>query len=59
MRKILKSQLIKGMKVESEHSRSKAIQKRIAMAHLKENPNYYKRVRLGKKYKEYLISVRK
>lgn len=57
--KYTRKQLIKGMKIESEHSKSKKMQKRIAVAHLKENPNYYQKVKLGKNYKEYLISVRK
>lgn len=37
-----KKQLLKGMKVESEHTKDKQIQKEISKDHLSENPAYYK-----------------
>ena len=37
-------QLKKGMKVESEHSKDKDLQKRIALQHLDENIDYYKKL---------------
>lgn len=38
------TQLKKGMKVESEHSNSKEVQKTIALQHLDENIDYYKKL---------------
>jgi DNA-directed RNA polymerase subunit RPC12/RpoP len=37
----LQSQLIKGMKVESEHTKREAVAKIIALHHLEEDPRYY------------------
>jgi len=37
-----KSQLLKGMRVEREHTNNPRIAKQIAKAHLSENKNYYK-----------------
>lgn len=49
-----KVQLKKGMMVEKEHSNNIYVQKDIAKAHLKENPDYYKNY--DGKGKEYLVS---
>jgi len=38
---ILKKQLEKGIKVETEHTKNKEVAKRIAMDHLTETPDYY------------------
>lgn len=53
-----KVQLKKGIKIESEHSDNKKVAEIIAKQHLLENPNYYKKVKLGQG-KEYLISKKK
>ena len=37
----LQSQLVKGMKVESEHTKREAVAKIIALHHLEEDPRYY------------------
>lgn len=37
-------QLRKGTEVELEHTRSRKIARRIAMDHLVEDPNYYKKL---------------
>ena len=47
--------LKKGMKVESEHSNNKDVQRKIATDHLNENPKYYDKVNLKSKSKEYLV----
>lgn len=57
--KILKSQIAKGIKVEMEHTKSRVLARKIAIDHLHENPNYYKKVKFGKGYMEYLVSVKK
>lgn len=42
--KFNKKNLDLGMKVESEHSSSKCVQKQIAKAHLVEDPKYYQKL---------------
>lgn len=37
----MNKQIEMGIKVESEHTKNKTMQKKIAMDHLKENPFYY------------------
>lgn len=37
----LRSQLIKGIKVELEHTSDKKVAEEIALDHLNEKPNYY------------------
>lgn len=49
-----RTQLKKGANVEREHSNNYQVDKSIAKAHLKENPNYYKDY--NGKGKEYLVS---
>lgn len=49
------SQLIKGSKIEMEHTKSKKVAQQIAKDHLKENVNYYKYTK--SKGKEFLISI--
>ena len=39
--KTLKKELVKGAKVEKEHTKKKTIAKKIAMDHLFEDPKYY------------------
>ena len=39
--KYSKTQLRMGRKVESEHSKSRKVQTKIAKDHLRENPKYY------------------
>jgi hypothetical protein len=43
--KKLKSEIIKGIKVEMEHTNNKEIAKKIAMDHLYEDLNYYKKLK--------------
>ena len=50
MYKNLKLELDKGIKVEMEHTKSRVKAKEIAMDHLFEDPNYYKKI---KKIEEY------
>ena len=38
------SQLIKGIEIEKEHSSDENIAKKIAMDHLVEDPDYYKKL---------------
>jgi hypothetical protein len=45
MLKSLKKELHLGMKVELEHSKSRAMAKEIAMDHLSENPSYYSKLK--------------
>jgi len=45
MLKSLKKELHLGMKVELEHSKSRAMAKEIAMDHLSENPSYYTKLK--------------
>ena len=45
MLKSLKKELHIGMKVELEHSKSRAMAKEIAMDHLSENPSYYTKLK--------------
>ena len=45
MLKSLKKELHIGMKVELEHSKSRAMAKEIAMDHLSENPSYYSKLK--------------
>jgi len=40
----LKSELKRGIKTELEHTTSKGVAKEIAMDHLLEDPNYYKKI---------------
>lgn len=45
----LKKQLELGIKVESEHTSDKEVQREIAMDHLSEKPNYYEKLKLVEK----------
>lgn len=45
----IKSQLMKGIKVETEHTENKKIAKEIALDHLSELPNYYDKLELIEK----------
>lgn len=51
-----KRQLNKGTKIELEHTKNKKIAKVIAIKHLIENPNYYKKASVRGKNK--LVSVK-
>jgi Cu/Ag efflux pump CusA len=42
----IKKQLSKGIKVEHEHTRNKLVAEKIALDHLNENLNYYKKLKL-------------
>ena len=41
----IKKQLEDGIKIEHEHTTKSDIAKQIALAHLGENPNYYKKLK--------------
>ncbi len=45
----LQAQLTKGIKVEHEHTNSKAIAREIALDHLSEFPDYYDRLEKAEK----------
>lgn len=44
----LKKELVKGIKVEREHTKKKTVAKKIAMDHLAENPKYYTKLSKAK-----------
>ena len=46
--KTLKKEFLKGVKVESEHTKDKEKMKEIAMDHLVEDPKYYTKIKLAK-----------
>ena len=41
----IEKQLQRGIKVEHEHTTKLAVARRIALAHLGENPDYYKKLK--------------
>ena len=43
--KYIERQLEKGIKVEHEHTTKLAVARRIALAHLSEDPDYYKKLK--------------
>lgn len=45
IQELIKNQLIKGIKVEMEHTNNKKVAKKIAMDHLYEDPNYYTKLK--------------
>lgn len=49
--KTLKKELVKGAKVEKEHTKKKTIAKKIAMDHLFEDPKYYTKLAKMEKIK--------
>jgi hypothetical protein len=42
----IKKQLSKGIKVEHEHTKNKLVAEKIALDHLNEDLNYYKKLKL-------------
>lgn len=47
----IEKQLQKGIKVEHEHTSKEAVAKQIALAHVGENPDYYKKSKKLEKIK--------
>jgi hypothetical protein len=49
--KYIERQLQRGIKVEHEHTTKLAVARRIALAHLSEDPDYYKKLKKIEKKK--------